>query len=649
MEVNAMEAHDGEEIHNCLIELRSNPKRRRDKVYIGCGAGFGGDRPLAALKLLQRVKELNYLVLECLAERTLAERYQIMLSGGDGYDSQISSWMNMLLPLALERGTCIITNMGAMDPLGAQQKVLEIATTLGLDVSVAVSHEVSVTNLGSGFSPTHKYIMEGGISTYLGASPIVHCLEKYQPNVIITSRIADAALFLAPMVYELGWNWDELEHLAQGSLAGHLLECGCQLTGGYFMHPGEKYRDMSFQQLLDLSLPYAEISFDGQVSVAKAEGSGGVLDFNTCAEQLLYEIGDPSAYVTPDVVIDFQDVSFLPLSSCRVLCSGAKPSTISVPDKLLQLVPKDCGWKGWGEISYGGYKCVERAKAAEYLVRSWMEEIFPGLHDHIVSYIIGYDSLKAASSNGNASRQTTTEDIRLRMDGLFEQRDHAVQFTREFTALYTNGPAGGGGISTGYKKEILLEKHLVRREDVFWRIGLKRNTKSQSNKVLDHEYNLKNISTLQPKSQAETDESSSEFVSPGRSYTPAPLGQKIPLYNVAHSRAGDKGNDINFSLIPHFPPDIKRLKQIITSQWVKSVVSPLLDLSPSLDLDARNQRDKWISENVKVEIYEVKGIQSLNIVVRNVLDGGVNCSRRIDRHGKTISDLILCQQVELPP
>ncbi|WJX92698.1 hypothetical protein P8452_74303 [Trifolium repens] len=651
MEVKAMEPRDGEEIHNCLIKLRSNPKRRRDKVYIGCGAGFGGDRPLAALKLLQRVQELNYLVLECLAERTLADRYQVMLSGGDGYDSQISNWMNVLLPLALERGTCIITNMGAMDPIGAQQKVLEIATTLGLDVTVAVAHELSVTNLGSGFSPTQSYIMEGGISTYLGAAPIVHCLEKYQPNVIISSRIADAALFLAPMVYELGWNWDELEHLAQGSLAGHLLECGCQLTGGYFMHPGDKYRDMSFQQLLDLSLPYAEVRFDGQVCVAKAEGSGGILNFNTCAEQLLYEIGDPSAYVTPDVVIDFQDVSFLPLSSCRVLCLGAKPSTISVPDKLLQLVPKDCGWKGWGEISYGGYECIERAKAADYLVRSWMEEIFPGLNHHIFSYIIGYDSLKATSSNGNASPQRTSDDIRLRMDGLFEQKEHAVQFTREFTALYTNGPAGGGGISTGYKKEILLEKHLVKREDVFWRIGLKRNIKSQSNEAVYHEYkyNPKHyITTLQPKSQAETDKSSAEFVSLCRSSTPAPSGQKIPLYNVAHSRAGDKGNDINFSIIPHFPPDIKRLKPIITSQWIKSVVSPLLDLSPSSDLLARDQRDNWVNENVKVEIYEVKGIQSLNIVVRNILDGGVNCSRRIDRHGKTISDLILCQQVVLP-
>ncbi|ESW07027.1 hypothetical protein PHAVU_010G096000 [Phaseolus vulgaris] len=451
-EVVVMEPQDEEEIHNSLIKLRSNPQRRRDKVYVGCGAGFGGDRPLAALKLLQRVQELNYLVLECLAERTLVDRYQIMMSGGDGYDSQISSWMSMLLPLALERGTCIITNMGAMDPLGAQRKVLEIADSLGLNVSVAVAHEVSVTNIGSGFSPAKSYFMDGGISTYLGAAPIVRCLEKYQPNVIITSRIADAALFLAPMVYELGWNWDELEHLAQGSLAGHLLECGCQLTGGYFMHPGDQYRDMSFLQLLDLSLPFAEICFDGQVCVAKAEGSGGVLNLSTCAEQLLYEVGDPAAYVTPDVVINFQDVSFSPLSSSRVLCLGAKPSTVSVPDQLLQLVPLDCGWKGWGEISYGGYECVKRAKAAEYLVRSWMEEIFPGLNHRILSYIIGFDSLKATSSNGNEHSQITSEDIRLRMDGLFEQKEQALQFTREFIALYTNGPAGGGGIRLSAKK-----------------------------------------------------------------------------------------------------------------------------------------------------------------------------------------------------
>ncbi|XP_030936826.1 uncharacterized protein LOC115962093 isoform X1 [Quercus lobata] len=156
-----MESQDRDEIHNCVIKLRVNPQKRREKVYIGCGAGFGGDRPMAALKLLQRVKELNYLVLECLAERTLAERYQFMVSGGDGYDSWISHWMRLLLPLAMERRTCLITNMGAMDPCGAQEKVREIASSLGLSVSIAVAHETFVTESGSPSSLEKSYLMGG--------------------------------------------------------------------------------------------------------------------------------------------------------------------------------------------------------------------------------------------------------------------------------------------------------------------------------------------------------------------------------------------------------------------------------------------------------------------------------------------------------
>ncbi|KAJ7007636.1 hypothetical protein NC653_006616 [Populus alba x Populus x berolinensis] len=661
------EDQDGNEIYNCVIKLREKPKKRREKVYIGCGAGFGGDRPIAALKLLQRVKELNYIVLECLAERTLADRYQIMISGGDGYDSRITDWMRLLLPLAVERGTCIITNMGAMDPVGAQEKVVELASSLGLGVSVAVAHEVSSAKLGSGSSTKKSYIMEGGISTYLGAAPIVECLEKYQPDVVITSRVADAALFLAPMVYELGWNWNDIEELAQGSMAGHLLECGCQLTGGYFMHPGDKYRDISFPSLLDLSLPYAEISFDGSLCVAKAEGSGGVLNFSTCAQQLLYEVGDPGAYITPDVVIDFRNVSFHSLSAHKVLCAGAKPSVNSVPDELLRLIPKqmgihlvfgcflssfylisfyqDCGWKGWGEISYGGYECVKRAKAAEYLVRSWMEEVFPGVSCNVASYIIGLDSLKTVSIHDNNISCGACEDIRLRMDGLFELKEHAVQFETEFTALYTNGPAGGGGVSTGHKKEIILGKQLVERERVFWRTGVKSWKGMRPNKEEVDLGNLVKTTIWHDPLSAPHPKSSSPVIET----SPAPSGQKIPLYSVAHSRIGDKGNDMNFSIIPHFPSDIERLKLIITPQWVKEVVSTLLNTSSFPDSVSTMKRDKWVSEHVNVEIYEVKGIKSLNIVVRNILDGGVNCSRRIDRHGKTISDLILCQKVVLLP
>ncbi|KAL0309225.1 UNVERIFIED_CONTAM: hypothetical protein Sradi_5864800 [Sesamum radiatum] len=437
------------ETHDCVIKLRLNPQRRKDRVVIGCGAGFGGDRPIAALKLLQRVKELDYLVLECLAERTLAERYTAMKFGGKGYD-----------PRRLDNQL--------------------------------------------------KYV-DGDVSVYLGAAPIVECLERYTPDVIITSRVADASLFLGPM---------------------------------------------------------------------------------------------------------------------------------------------DCGWKGWGEISYGGYESVQRAKAAEFLVRAWMDESYPGISNHIISYIIGLDSVKATCISEIMLKPS--EDVRLRMDGLFEKEEHAVQFTKEFTALYTNGPAGGGGISTGCKKEIFLEKGLVGREYVSWQISVARNNiispadKSASHLVTKQNYAwLESDSTPVPRETVYS--ASQESIAQETRLSAALAGQRIPLYDVAHSRAGDKGNDLNFSIIPHYPPDIERLKTIVTPEWVKEVLSPLLNPSSFPGSKDIERRDKCVNQHVKVEIYEVKGINSLNVVVRNILDGGVNCSRRIDRHGKTISDVVLCQKVVLPP
>ncbi|XP_072984192.1 uncharacterized protein [Typha latifolia] len=628
------------EVYNCVFKLRDCPQRHKEKVYVGCGAGFGGDRPLAALNLLQRVKELDYLVLECLAERTLADHYQNMVSGGKGYDPRITEWMLLLLPLAVERGVCIITNMGAMDPLSAQKEVLDVSCKLGLSITVSVAYEVSLAEQGLSSSSDGSTKLKGGTSTYLGAAPIVHCLESYKPQVVITSRVADAALFLAPMVYELGWNWNECEKLAQGALAGHLLECGCQLTGGYFMHPGDRYRDFPFEQLLDLSLPFAKISYNGEVSVAKAVGSGGALNDSTCAEQLLYEVGDPGSYITPDVVIDLRNVYFCQLSDDKVLCNGAKTSNVHIPEKLLQLVPMDCGWKGWGEISYGGCGCLRRAQAAEYLVRSWMDEVFPGVKDRIVSYIVGHDSLKTSHTDIQTSSAEQVLDIRLRMDGLFELKEHAVHFIKEFMALYTNGPAGGGGICTGHKKEIFLQKELVDRDNVFWKSGTNQTTVSrlQNKKATQH-------NAEEPLLTSKCSHHCSTAALPH--IVAAPSEKKIPLYQAAHSRAGDKGNDLNFSVIPHFPSDIGRLKKVITPKWVKNVMSTLLDASSFPDSHTIQQRYHLL-EQVRVEIYEVPGIHSLNVVVRNILDGGVNCSRRIDRHGKTVSDLILSQEIVLP-
>ncbi|XP_078427462.1 propionyl-CoA carboxylase isoform X2 [Wolffia australiana] len=595
-------------VENCKIKLRDNPLRRKKRVLVGCGAGFGGDRSLAALKLLQRVDQLDYIVLECLAERTLADRYQTMMSGGDGFDPRITEWMSLLLPISVEKGVCIITNMGGVDPSGAQKAIMKVAKDMSLDITVSAVEEAVYPQTEMRLSDKQEMI-NCGASTYLGAAPVVECLEKYKPHVVVASRIADASLFLAPMVFELGWNWNDYELLAKGALAGHLLECGCQLTGGYFMHSGDEHRNLPIPKLLDLSLPFAEVQCDGQVYLGKAVGSGGVLNRSTCAQQLLYEVGDPSAYITPDVIIDIRDVNFQPITPDEILCLGAKPAAVPVPDTLLQLIPEDCGWKGWGEISYGGFGCLHRAEVASIMVRSWMEEAFPGVRDGIISYMIGLDSLKIARSD-----KDEISEVRLRMDGLFESEEQAAHFAREFTALYTNGPAGGGGISVGHKKEITLRKELVSRESVFWRTsGLGGNPSRNRNAEPD---------------RAGT--SRVEAVDRGGA-VPAPSGERMPLHRAAHCRSGDKGNDLNVSVVPHCPGDLSRLKAVITPRWARRALSAFLE------------------ESTRVEVYEVRGASALNVIATDVLDGGVNRSRRIDRHGKTVSDVVLAQEIVLPP
>lgn len=185
----------------------------------------------------------------------------------------------------------------------------------------------------------------------------------------------------------------------------------------------------------------------------------------------------------------------------------------------------------------------------------------------------------------------------------------------------------------------------VSRENIFWRASVKHSeiTTSKASNVAHKENVLKTSVSLEPPSPPDTTSSSAEA-----NHSPIPSGQKVHLYRICHSRAGDKGNDLNFSIIPHFPQDFNRLKMIITPLWVKEVISSLLNTTTFPDPEATDKRDKWVNENVEVEIYEVSGIHSLNVVVRNILDGGVNCSRRIDRHGKTISDVVLNQQVILP-
>ena len=303
-------------------------------IRIGAGAGFSGDRIEPAVELAERGK-LDYLAFECLAERTIAlAQLQKLANPALGYDPLLEARMRAVLPIARRNGVRIITNMGAANPWAAGQKVAAIAAELGvigLKVAVVEGDDVTEVLRGSDLvlMETGERIADLGArlvsaNAYLGVAGIVEALAR-GADVVITGRAADPALFLAPLVHAFGWALDDWEKLGRGTLAGHLLECAGQITGGYFADPGVK----DVAGLARLGFPLGEIDADGRVVITKLDGTGGSVSLATCKEQLLYEVHDPEAYLQPDVIADFSGVAMQAVGTDRVSLSGArgKPRT----------------------------------------------------------------------------------------------------------------------------------------------------------------------------------------------------------------------------------------------------------------------------------------------------------------------------------
>lgn len=419
----------------------------KPSVRIGCGAGFSGDRLEPALVLVQQ-GELDYLVLECLAERTIAlaqrrKRQDATL----GYDPLLERRIESLLPHLLEKKVRLITNMGAANPLAAAQKIIDIAQRLSLLVTVAAVTGDDVFSLLSGSETaleTGKPLADSGplvsANAYMGVDAILPALAT-DANIIITGRVADPSLFLAPLVHEFGWALDDPNLLGQGTVIGHLLECAGQLTGGYFADPGTSIPGMDVPGRKDvpdmahLGHPFADVSADGTAIFGKVVGTGGVLSLATAKEQLLYEVMDPSRYITPDVIADFTQVRLTQTGPDRVQASGGRGQ--ARPDTLKVSVGYEAGFIGEGEISYAGSNALGRAKLAGTIIKERLQDRFADLR---VDYI-GSTSVHRTSFG----HFPDPYEIRLRVAGKAATAQQAALVGEEVEALYTNGPAGGGG------------------------------------------------------------------------------------------------------------------------------------------------------------------------------------------------------------
>ncbi|MDF3133974.1 acyclic terpene utilization AtuA family protein [Pseudomonas extremaustralis] len=436
-------------------------------LRIGSGAGYSGDRIEPAVELAEQ-GDLDYLVFECLAERTIALAQQARISNpAGGYDPLLSERMRRVLPFVGarqgRRRLRVITNMGAANPLAAAIEVRRIAGELGLTLKVVavvgddvldVLRPEQVLDNGQTLGSLGERLISA--NAYLGVDGILEALRA-DADVVITGRVADPSLFLAPQVFEFDWATDDWPRLGRGTLVGHLLECAGQVSGGYFADPGFKDVD----DLARLGFPLAEINADGEAVITKVVGSGGRVSRATCTEQLIYEVHDPAAYLTPDVTADFSQVGFVDEGVDRVRAQGAggraRPVQLKVSVGYLD------GWIGEGQMSYGGPGAVARAQLAREVVLKRLELMGVKMHD-VRAELIGMDSLHGPRSS------VEPWEVRLRVAARCEARSDAVRVGNEVETLYTNGPSGGGGASKSVRQVVAVASLLLPRDAVNPRI-----------------------------------------------------------------------------------------------------------------------------------------------------------------------------------
>lgn len=436
-------------------------------LRIGAGAGYSGDRIEPAVELAEQ-GDLDYLVFECLAERTIALAQQARISDPQGgYDPLLSERMRRVLPFvgakAGRRRLRVITNMGAANPVSAAVEVRRIAGELGLDLKVvAVVGDDVLQVLQPGFLLDNGQTVGSlgarliSANAYLGVDGILDALRA-DADVVITGRVADPSLFLAPQMFEFGWAADDWQRLGRGTLVGHLLECAGQVSGGYFADPGFKDVD----DLARLGFPLAEIDADGEAVITKVAGTGGRVSRATCTEQLIYEVHDPAAYLTPDVTADFSQVGFVEDRVDRVRTHGARGRVR--PEQLKVSVGYLDGWIGEGQMSYGGPGAVARAQLARDIVLKRLALMGVKMQD-VRAELIGMDSLHGPRSN------VEPWEVRLRVAARCEERSEAVRVGNEVETLYTNGPSGGGGASKSVRQVVAVASLLLPRSAVNPRI-----------------------------------------------------------------------------------------------------------------------------------------------------------------------------------
>ena len=452
-----------------------------DGFLVGNGAGFSGDRvdaPLPVLKTLIARGLPSAMFFETLGERTVALAHlEKRRDPQAGYEPMLERLLDPILVLAKAHGIPLLGNWGAANPPAAARAVARLAMEKGLpDLRIALVEGDDVTPLVAGGQlPVHE--ADAGLdmgnwnliaaNAYIGAEPLIEALAL-GADVVVAGRTSDPALAIAPLAHHFGWRMDDWDKLALGAATGHLLECGSQVTGGVFWDPGFK----DIPDPANIGFPIAEVTrAKGEsygLTITKADNTGGLVDLRTIKEQLLYELHDPSHYITPDVVLDITACTLEQVGQDRVAIRNlrGKPR----PDTLKVTASFEGSWLGEGEVSVAGPNALARARATADVLLERMK--VRGLDVRSRVDLIGvasvHDSDEGTLWRGYAGPEP--EDIRIRLAVEARTRDDADQAAREVLAMLCCGTAGTGGARWRVTPRILTRSHLVLRERVPTRV-----------------------------------------------------------------------------------------------------------------------------------------------------------------------------------